>query len=673
VGCLVGLGIGVVLAFVLLAWRGSSIAARVKTQARKILGEGRITDAAEFARVTKSLARAPSDREAADLLRKLHQLKDREGEPASSQHTTKQTVRSGPTSPSTSSSVQHDRFVEVMPTPKPEASQHVGGVSITIHYETGGTSFFREAQSNHDRDEDFAEPVPFMRYWPTYAAMDRAQQRWYFYWRSQVRQNNYLPSDLSYIFLHVYETINLVENPDPDAAARHIWQLWQKYRAQHPRLDNYLPDWGGDLLGLKKGVDAGILWWQKAAPVIDRPPIQIVNLIIHQLVESGRTAEIPYEFWAILMDYRPRNKFYKEHNTHGQLDRAYEKAIHVAEEYWQESSGQPLLAEFTSPVLYSLRKPVFTSALVGYTHPEALDWGKSRNYMGDARLSKHLTSVVKYAENILRKQAKFSSRLSGITLDAGLSQALDAAFLPTVPLPKPFKITIDQARVADIISQSERIGAILEPSSAGEMPTFAKPLYTDLAEMRQLWAILEISDRLILAAMHQREITTVQALTRHLAAHAVLPNMFIDHINEQALELLGDRLIYPEEGDMLCLAEDYLDELDVVIAESPPESRPSGPATFSADGPWDHFFAKLAPAEIALIRLFAENGRLAEADIAAATRPYNVMANAALDSLNEKGADALGHPPLYLDGEQWLVEEDDMVALRHHLSGGKEH
>jgi hypothetical protein len=218
--------------------------------------------------------------------------------------------------------------------------------------------------------------------------------------------------------------------------------------------------------------------------------------------------------------------------------------------------------------------------------------------------------------------------------------------------------------------ESERIGAMLESSSGEEMATPAKPLYTDLAEMRQLWARLEVSERMILAGMYRREITTVQALTRHLEAHATLPNTFVDRINERSLELLGDRLIYPEERDMLSLAEDYLDELDVVIAESPPESRPIETTAVRTDGPWDHFFAKLAPAEIALIRLFAQKGQLAEPDIEAATRPYNVMANAALDSLNEKGADALGHPPLYCDGTQWMVEEDDLVALRQLLSDG---
>ena len=45
--------------------------------------------------------------------------------------------------------------------------------------------------------------VPFMNYWPTYDSMTGSQSRWYFYWRSEVREQRYPDSSLSYIFLYV--------------------------------------------------------------------------------------------------------------------------------------------------------------------------------------------------------------------------------------------------------------------------------------------------------------------------------------------------------------------------------------------------------------------------------------------------------------------------------------
>ena len=93
--------------------------------------------------------------------------------------------------------------------------------------------------------ESSANPAPFMHYWPTFSDMSPEQQRWYFYWRAQYRHGSSLPTDLSYLFVYTYELINLVEVADPMAAAGQLWVLWNKYRGQYPKLDHYLPDWGG--------------------------------------------------------------------------------------------------------------------------------------------------------------------------------------------------------------------------------------------------------------------------------------------------------------------------------------------------------------------------------------------------------------------------------------------
>ena len=113
-----------------------------------------------------------------------------------------------------------------------------------------------------------------------------------------------------------------------------------------------------------------------------------------------------------------------------QLDQAYERAIQIADEYWKRTKGQSLLFEFTSPALYPLRKPLFISALIGYSHPESIEWGSSRVYLSEARLCEHLNSVVKYTENLLRKKVGFSRKLSGIVLDAGLAKVLDDPSYP---------------------------------------------------------------------------------------------------------------------------------------------------------------------------------------------------------------------------------------------------
>ena len=68
--------------------------------------------------------------------------------------------------------------------------------------------FFSDMKKYADTVGQKAEFVPFMQYWPTYDSMDRRQRAWYFYWRTQVRNGEYPDTDLSYIFVHIYELLS---------------------------------------------------------------------------------------------------------------------------------------------------------------------------------------------------------------------------------------------------------------------------------------------------------------------------------------------------------------------------------------------------------------------------------------------------------------------------------
>jgi hypothetical protein len=553
------------------------------------------------------------------------------------------------------------RFVEVVPVPSPERS--VPPVSVRVTYETGSTTFLKEAQRYRGREGNPVPHIPFMQYWPSYSSMNSDQQQWYFYWRSRIRRGEFLPTDLSYIFVHVYELLNLVELPDVAQAAARLKAIWRAYRSQHPKLDNYLPDWGGDLLAFKQSMPAAMNWWRESLTMTDHVAAPATNLIIHQYVQAGKLDEMSPYLWAKLTTYRPRNKFYQEHNQDGMLDRAYKKAIQVAETYWRQTANESVLEKFTSPTIVPMRKPLFASAMVGYSHPQEIALGSSRNYLGDARLSDHLSAVVKYAENILRKQAHFSSKLSGIHLDAELAQALETAFAPVQTPPPPIRITIDQARVASLHQESKVIGDLLESEASTGEASPSKALYTDLAEMRRLWSLLEAPYRLAIAGIFKKEIQTASELAPRLTAYSILPATLIDIINEKSLKLLGDRLIYDDDGS-LTLAEDFLDELDVVVKETPAEIVAMPHLESTENGSWDDLFEHLTPVEIELVRIFADAGALAESEIGTIAKKYNVMANAALDGLSEKATDLLGHPPFYFDSDKWLLEDEDLQSLR---------
>lgn len=554
-----------------------------------------------------------------------------------------------------------DRFVEV--TPVRNSSAYQSGISVSVTYESSQTVFVKEAQKYRSKEENAATPVPFMHYWPTYRDMNAAQQRWYFFWRAQVRRENYLPTDLSYIFVHVYELLNLVELPEPLQAASRIKILWQTYRKTYPQLDHYLPEWGGDLLALKAGGANALQWWESLVNVDGVTiPDPVINTIVEKAIRTGGTTDLPYRIWFLLSDYQPKNKFYQLHNTDHQIDLAYEKAIKVANQYYLRTSKKTLIDKFVPERILNYEKNIFTSALIGYPYPQTIHLASGRNYAGSSRLATNITSIMKYAENLLRKQMKFSARLSGVELPVKLAKELDIAFALPEPEPEPVRISIDLKRVAALHKESQAVSEMLATEDANQ----EKALLTDLAEVRTLWGKLSGLEKQLIAEVFKGDLPSLTHVEKFLEHREVKVNGIVESINDKSLPIIGDRLVYISNPGLL-LAEDFWDELAVVIREHPPEVDTEKIDGNRASDPWKLLFDHLDQPEIEILKLLGNKGALTESEVESIARAYNLMGNAIMDSLNEKALSYLEHLPIYLDGGQWLVEEDDLASLQKNL------
>lgn len=560
--------------------------------------------------------------------------------------------------------VETDRFVSVSPVAEPRQTPSLG---VAITYENRGISFVKEAQKNRNRSGMFANHVPFKCYWPTYRDMTSAQQHWYFYWRTQVRQGQYPPTDLSYIFVHVYEILNLVETPDPTQAAFRIYKIWLAYREKYPNLDRYLPDWGGDLLAVKVGGGQALEWWENILKIDGLAiPDPVINTLVEKAIRTNGLEALPYKVWSLLSDYQPRNKFYQKYNADHFVDQAYVKAINVANAHYLKTTGKTLLDQFVSDQTRPYEKPVFVSALIGFSYPRFTRLATGRDYATCAPLASHITSIMKYSENILRKQQKFSARLSGIELPIVLTTELDQAFLPAASEPKqpePVKISLDLERVASLHQESRVVSEMLDTSQA----VAEKDLLTDLAEVRVLWKGLDLLERQVLAGLLNSEWSTILQIQNALAVEDERLPGLLEAINRKSMTVLGDKMVY-EASSTISLAEDFIDELEVVVQETPLDAPESLDA--EADNPldpWTQFLDVLEPVEAEVTRMLGQNGQLGETELDSIARAHNAMGNAVMDSLNEKAQDHLAQLPFYFDGGSWSVEEEYLPVLRQYL------
>ncbi len=103
--------------------------------------------------------------------------------------------------------------------------------------------FCHMAEALFERSGEACPPVPFFSYMPQYDQMNRSQLDWYLYWRDCVRKGEYLDTDYSYIFLYLFEIINLSNRILPEQGQKMMCDIWRQYRKAYPLLNRYLADW----------------------------------------------------------------------------------------------------------------------------------------------------------------------------------------------------------------------------------------------------------------------------------------------------------------------------------------------------------------------------------------------------------------------------------------------
>ena len=72
-----------------------------------------------------------------------------------------------------------------------------------------------------------SEFASFYSYKPQYSQMTQEQKKYYFFWRDEVRRKRYIKTDYSYIYLYVYEILNLPEKCDAETGLELLCDIWE--------------------------------------------------------------------------------------------------------------------------------------------------------------------------------------------------------------------------------------------------------------------------------------------------------------------------------------------------------------------------------------------------------------------------------------------------------------
>lgn len=106
--------------------------------------------------------------------------------------------------------------------------------------------FYKQAKFMENYEDDYDYNGHFFCYYPTYCDMNNEQLRGYFSWRTKVRRGNIQKTSLSFVFIYLYELINLIGVDTPEQGYLTLKNFWETYQKFDSSLNKYVRMWLGD-------------------------------------------------------------------------------------------------------------------------------------------------------------------------------------------------------------------------------------------------------------------------------------------------------------------------------------------------------------------------------------------------------------------------------------------
>lgn len=419
---------------------------------------------------------------------------------------------------------------------------------------SSNSKFMKDMKKFADRRGEKVPLVPFSQYWPTYDSMSSQQKAWYFYWRTEVRSKNYPDTDLSYIFVHVYELLSGYGWQDAQNGLDQLMALWMAYRERFPKLDSYLFDWTFDFAQLHK--------LEYSTPDIADIPLPhqpaIRDILIDQ--HSGdKPLKLSFALIDALCDYSLVNsKFYKDgHQV--LMQEAIPRVVALADAALLKKKNRGILAVYGPNRTRKQSYYAFQSAVCPDANKRVDISVKA--YTSSQNLRGYINELVRYGENVLRSLYGCRGRLRGVTLDKETADLVDSflkrEYTPTrkvanTPVQK-VEVKLDFDSIDALRAQSDAVRNALDVPEEVEAK---KEALTDLQEVMSLLAELSPAAKALLDTLHNCGWECV--LNPETTGS-------INEINKLANKYLACALLVQERKHLI-VEDDYRDELEYIYA-----------------------------------------------------------------------------------------------------------
>ena len=426
--------------------------------------------------------------------------------------------------------------------------------------------FCKQAAALYNKKGEPCEEVHFFSYVAQYSQLNRRQLEWYLWWRECVRNGIYLKVDISYIYLLVFEIINLGNSIDTKKSLDLLISIWSHYQNDYPQLVSSLGDWIADyslIYNLPIAFPDNRISREMIASVTFKGPF-----LSFDFSDDSLAAKFLLSF-CNAYNYR-KSKFYTDENKE-----YYDLHIPSAITYLVKKFGAKKF--LTSQQKKHLSLVSFTGALCSYKTRKHIEV----DYLplcDSPELKRLIGETIKYAENKLRSILGIRSRLTVTLKEQALLACVDEYFSQTFSLQatpilpeyeklyeaKPVDFSIEQA--LNIEKQSwditeKLVDAFEEEEKPSSEICLEKPLPTVSPEPEFSFQgpeterfFAQISSHVAFFRLVLRE--DIAGQKKYAVEKKLLIESIVDDINDVAVEIWGDILL-EEYQDGYRVIEDY--------------------------------------------------------------------------------------------------------------------
>jgi len=466
----------------------------------------------------------------------------------------------------------NDAQKEAFTPPKYRAMRKIAE-SVGAYHESPEKIFYKQAVFMENFEDDYDYRGEFIQYFPTYQSMSDRQLRGYFSWRTKIRRGIIWKTSLSFVFVYIYELINLIGVNSPEDGFYTLKNFWKTYREIDNRITRYVKPWLKDYV-VYYNLDKSLL-----EEFLD---INNDNAILTLLNYESYHEDEVFSALNSLSSYNlEKSRFFKWHSEDVKFVTA---VVFMAMTYSYGKKGSKTFCDLFIGKFHTGSYLMFASAVFYdqiqhedyvYTINELCKYkcknGKwsSKSFFRYGGKNQQIGALLKTIDSFMRGKYNFQpalkpanvtksiQRLINNTIETRLATQREAA--------KP-KIEIDVSilqdiRMASLETQNKLLVEEERPAAAlGSVPGGQTCGEEPAGEQESGLALSDMEYGLIKGLLYggnYDDITQSKGLPLSVLADAV---------NEKLFDRFGDTVIIETDGQLELIA-DYIEELKEIISE----------------------------------------------------------------------------------------------------------